>query len=167
MIRPVLDQEQFELVDVVYRSESGRLLLRVYIDSPEGVNVDDCASISRRIGDVIEVEELIPHKYSLEVSSPGLDRVLKTEGAFQRFAGRTAKIVMTEPLEGRKNFKGIIIACTEGTVELEDAEGVRLRLAMNHIFKARLEIETAIGQKAPRPGSGSRRKKKSKARHLP
>lgn len=160
LIEPVLEHERFELVDVVFRSESGRWVLRVFIDKPQGVNLEDCASISRRIGDVIDVEDIIPHGYSLEVSSPGLDRVLKKERDFQRFAGRTAKIVMKESREGRKNFKGIIVGCSDGVVQLEDGQGGIFRLDLNDMMKANLEIETSIGRKGSRPGSGNRKKKK-------
>jgi len=160
LIRPVLEQEDAELVDVVYLSEAGRWVLRVYVDKTDGVTVDDCAGISRRIGDVIEVEDLIPHGYRLEVSSPGLDRTLKTEEDFRRFTGRTVKVAMKEPQEGRKNFKGKIVGCIMGSFELEDADGARFRLPLSDLHRARLEIETTIGKQGPRPGSVPRKRRK-------
>jgi ribosome maturation factor RimP len=141
IISPVLEREAFELVDVEFRSECGRWVLRIYIDKPGGVRVEDCASISHRIGDLIEVEELITRRYSLEVSSPGLDRVLKKESDFQRFLGRAVKVVLREGLEGRKNFKGTILQCGDGLLDLEDMDGHRHRLALGEIKKAKLEIE--------------------------
>ncbi len=160
LIAPVLAEERFELVDLVFRSEAGHWVLRVYIDRPEGVNVDDCAGISRCLEDVIEVESVISHPYRLEVSSPGLDRVLSREKDFQRFTGKTARIERRAPLDGRKKFKGKILSCDQGIVELEDDQGQLFRLALTDISKARLEIDSPIGCKKPLPGKESRKKKR-------
>lgn len=89
LIAPILEREGTELVDVEYRREQGAWVLRVFIDKPGGIiALDDCAQVSHKIGDVIEIEDVISHRYRLEVSSPGLDRVLKKESDFQRFSGR-------------------------------------------------------------------------------
>jgi len=145
LIFPILAQEQMELVDVEYRSERGRWILRVFIDRPGGVKLDECAGISHQIGDLIEVENCIPHRYCLEVSSPGLNRLLKNESDFQRFMGKMVKMRMRNALEGRKNFKGNIIQCENGVVVLEDPEGNIFHFQIEDIEKARLEIETPFG----------------------
>lgn len=162
LIAPVLEADRFELVHVTYRSEAGRWVLRVFLDRPEGVTVDDCALVSRRIEDLIEVEDMLPHAYRLEVSSPGLDRVLTREEHFQRFAGKMARMRQTVPLEGRKNFRGWIRGCRQGTVELEDEQGNLFRLPLQETLLARLEIDTPIGRKNPLPGkpSGKMRRKR-------
>lgn len=149
-IAPVLEQDLIELVDVVYRFENGRWVLRVYIDQLEGVNLDECARVSRGIEDLIEIDGVIPQRYCLEVSSPGLDRVLNKEADFLRFSGKMAKVVLHEPLEGRRNFKGRIVGCESEIVELEDSQGNLCRLPLREIKRARLEIETAIGGRVNR-----------------
>ena len=144
IIAPVLEREAFELVDVEFKSESGRCVLRIMIDKPGGVRLDDCAAMSHRIEDVIEIEELIPRRYSLEVSSPGMDRVLKTEFDFQRFQESVARVMLHEPRDGRKNFKGRILQCGNGLLDLEDAEGVRHRLPISEIKRAKLETDLPV-----------------------
>jgi len=141
IITPVLEHEAFELVDVEYRSEAGRWVLRVYVDKPGGVGLNDCAAVSHRIEDLLEVEEVIAYRYSLEVSSPGLDRRLKRESDFERFRGRMVKVVLMEPIAGRRNFKGVIVQCEGGCVELQDAEQNHHQLPLGNIKKAKLEIE--------------------------
>jgi ribosome maturation factor RimP len=139
LIRPIIERNGMEIVDVTYRQEAGRWVLRVFIDQPGGVNLDDCASVSHQIEDVIEVEDVIPQRYFLEVSSPGLDRVLKKEADFQRFCGEKAKIKTREALAGRRNYKGRILRCEQGVLELEDSEGERFEFSLEEIEKARLE----------------------------
>lgn len=144
VIAPILEREQVELVDVEFKSENGRWVLRLTIDRPEGVRLADCASISHQAGDLIEVEELIPHRYCLEVSSPGLDRVLKKECHFQRFCGSIARVTLQEPLAGRRNFKGKILHCENGLLDLEDEQGLLCRLPLAGVKKARLAAEIPI-----------------------
>ncbi len=141
LVLPFLERNQVELVDVVYKSEGGRWILRFYVDKPGGVKLDECAEISRQIEDMIEIEELIPHPYRLEVSSPGLDRVLNKESDFQRYSGKAAKIQLRQAREGRKNFKGRIVGCRENVVELLDTEGNQFCFPIDEIKKANLEIE--------------------------
>jgi len=150
LIHPILVRNRMELVDVLYRQEAGRWVLRVFIDKPGGVNLDDCALISHEIGDLIEVEDVIPQRYFLEVSSPGLDRVLKKESDFQRFRGEKARVKTREALAGRRNFKGRILRCEQGVLELEDTEGERFEFPLHEIEKARLEYSGKIGNAAVR-----------------
>jgi ribosome maturation factor RimP len=144
LISPVLLRNHIELVDVTYRFEGGRWVLRVFIDTPSGVTVADCAFISHQIEDLIEVEEIIPQRHFLEVSSPGLDRVLKREADFQRFCGERAKVRTREAVEGRRNFKGRILRCEHGVVELEDEEGKRFTFSLDAIETARLAFSGKI-----------------------
>ena len=144
LIGPILVRNEMELVDVTYRLESGRWVLRVFIDKPGGVNLDDCAFISHQIEDLIEVEDVIPQRYFLEVSSPGLDRVLKKEADFQRFSGEKARVKTHEALDGRRNFKGRILRCEQGVLEMEDTEGQRFTFSLQEIEKARLEYSDKI-----------------------
>ena len=116
-------------------------MLRIYMDKEGGVSVDDCAEISKKIDDLIDIKVPIPFRYSLEVSSPGLDRPLRTEKDFQRFCGHRARIRTREPLEGRRNFTGRIARCVDGIVDLEDERGAIQRVAVTAIEKARLIVE--------------------------
>jgi len=104
--RPVLDDMGLEMVEVQFRRESGGWLLRLFIDREDGVNVDDCALVSRQISAYLEVEDLIEHAYNLEVSSPGLERPLKKKEDFVRFTGRKARIKLKEPIDGQRVFFG-------------------------------------------------------------
>ncbi len=140
LVSPVLEQEGLELVDVTFGREGRRWVLRIFIDKPGGVTLDDCAWVSHRIEDLIEVEEVISQRYYLEISSPGLDRVLKKERDFQRFAGKWARVRIREPMEGRRNFKGRILGCEQGMLDLEDSEGRRFRFPLGEIEKARLDF---------------------------
>jgi len=144
LVRPILVRNRMELVDVMYRLEAGRWVVRVFIDKPGGVNLDDCAFISHQIEDLIEVEDVVPRRYFLEVSSPGLDRVLKKEADFQRFCGEKARVKTREALAGRRNFKGRIVRCEQGVLELEDTEGERFEFSLDEIDKARLEYNGKI-----------------------
>jgi len=140
LVEPVLSQMGFELVDVEYLGAGGRRLLRVYIDRPGGVTVDDCASVSREIGVLIDVEDLLPGRYVLEVSSPGLNRRLKKEKDFAWAIGKKVKVRMKHPVEGRRNFIGRLTDMREGriVVALEHGETV---LAIQEIEKANLVFE--------------------------
>jgi len=150
LIGPILERNLMELVDVVYRQEAGRWVLRVFIDKPGGVNLDDCAFISHQIEDLIEVEDVIPQRYFLEVSSPGLDRVLKKEADFHRFCGEKARIKTRAALNGRRNFKGRILRCEQGILELEGSEGERFVFSLEEIETARLEYSGKIGNASVR-----------------
>ena len=113
LIEPVLDEMGFELVDTEYLSEHGRWVLRIYADGEGGITLDDCARVSREIGDLIEVKDIFQHEYVLEVSSPGLNRPLKKEKDFQRAVGKKIKVKMVDPVKDRKNFTGYLKAYQE------------------------------------------------------
>ncbi|HEY4708502.1 MAG TPA: ribosome maturation factor RimP [Thermodesulfobacteriota bacterium] len=138
---PVAGSLGVELVDVEFTSEYGRRVLRIYIDRPGGVTVEDCERVSRELGTILDVEDPIPQSYNLEVSSPGLDRPLKTENDFSRYAGKRARIKTREPLDGRRNFKALIDKVDGGEVTVTDFDGKVFTIAISNIDKAKLEIE--------------------------
>jgi len=137
-----------EIFDVQYRREGGGMVLRVLIDRPgpaasaeESVSVDDCAHISRDLSAIFDVEDVVPTSYTLEVSSPGLDRPLRGADDYIRFAGRHAKLVMREPVDGQSYFKGLL-GGVDGVHVLIDAEdGQRHRVPLAVITRANLEVE--------------------------
>jgi len=130
----------YELVGVEYHPQGRRSLLRVYIDTPEGVNVDDCERASRQISSALDVDDPIHGNYVLEVSSPGLDRPLFTAEHFQRYAGNRVKLKVSPPLEGRRNFSGVLKGLRDNAVVVEqDDEEVEIPLHL--IERAKLVPE--------------------------
>jgi ribosome maturation factor RimP len=127
----------YEMVDLEV-SNRGKLL-RLFIDKPEGVNIDDCVLVSNQIGNLLAVENDIDYD-RLEVSSPGLDRLLKKDADFIRFIGERAKVKLRMPLEGRKNFVGILRGLEQGELLIE-CEGLVQKVALTNIDKARLDPE--------------------------
>jgi ribosome maturation factor RimP len=110
LIRPIIAEEDCELIDVELTSEEGRRILRVYIDKPGGVLLGDCSRVSHAIEDVLEVEGAVPGRYDLEVSSPGLNRPLRSREHFEKAIGKTVKVEVADMLEGRRRFKGLLKA---------------------------------------------------------
>src|SRR5260221_7824268 len=137
-----------EIFDVQFRREAPGMVLRVQIDRPgpaasaeESVSVEDCARVSRDLSAILDVEDVVPTAYTLEVSSPGLDRPLRREDDYRRFAGRRAKIVMREKVDGQGFFRGTLRG-VEGTDVLIDAEDGRPhRVPLGIITRANLEVE--------------------------
>jgi len=137
---PVLEELGLELVEVQYRREQNGWILRLIIDKQEGVTLDDCAVVSREISQLLDIEDFIDQAYNLEVTSPGLDRPLKSLADFERFVGRKAKVKTTEPIAGKHVFIGTINRTAGETVVLGvDAEEVTI--LFSQVAKARLEVE--------------------------
>ncbi len=113
-------------------------MLRVYIDTDAGVDVDDCAAVSHQVSGVLEVEDPIPGQYALEVSSPGLDRPLFTAAHFRRFVGHEANIVLHESVVGRRRFKGTIKTMSDDEVVTLQVDGECFDLALDTVAKANL-----------------------------
>ena len=142
---PACRANGYELVDVEYTSSPAGWVVRVYLDRQGDVpglgpiGLDDCERMSRELSALFDVEDPLPHAYSLEVSSPGIDRPLRTAAHFQRFAGQEAKVVLAQPLGERKNFKGVIgpVDDDESHVTLT-VDGTEFRLPLADIGSARL-----------------------------
>jgi len=134
-----MDDMGLELVEVQFRRESGGWILRLFIDREGGVTVDDCASVSRQVSSHLEVEDCIDHAYSLEVSSPGLERPLKRKEDFIRFSGRKARVKLKEPVDGQRVFLGILGPVDGDTLTL-DIEGRQMKIALDAVQRARLSL---------------------------
>ncbi|MEW6448226.1 MAG: ribosome maturation factor RimP [Bacillota bacterium] len=134
---PVAEALGLELVDVDYRKEGGRWFLRVYIDKPGGVGLQDCEVLSERLSRMLDEKNLIPHAYFFEVSSPGVERPLKKPADYVRFTGRDAQVLTTTPVNGRRKFTGTIVAAEEGLVRLA-VDGSEVEIPYGVISKARL-----------------------------
>jgi len=145
---PVLDDLEMELVDVEIRREQRDLVLTLFIDKEGGVTLDDCVEVSREIGTLFDVEDIIKGSYRLEVSSPGLDRPLKKLSDFERFAGREAKLKMRSPCDPdssgnrRKTFRGLLRGVDGGRVLLllDGKDNEEIGLPFGEIEKANLEF---------------------------
>jgi len=138
IIEPVVEGMGYEVVDIDYRPHPIDGLLRIYIDGPNGIVLDDCSAVSRQVGSVLDVEDPIPGQFNLEVSSPGLDRPLRKAVDFERFKGATVKIKLTVPtLEGQRNFTGKLNGLEKDEVILV-MDGETHYLALSLIDKARI-----------------------------
>jgi len=140
IVAPIIQSEGMELVDLEYRGENRGRVLRLIIDREGGVTVDDCASISQEVDKNLDVEGIPPGPYTLEVSSPGLNRPLKREADFHRFTNRQIKVRTAASIENRTTFRGKLLACHDGVVEVEGENRV-IQIPLNQIVKANLEYE--------------------------
>ena len=137
LLAPVVAGLGYQLWELEYLPRSGGGTLRVYIDAPNGISVDDCERVSRNVSETLDTADPIPGHYTLEVSSPGLDRVLRTREHFERFAGERVKLEMMQPIEGRKRFAGRLLGVGERDITLELESG-SISLPIDDIHRARL-----------------------------
>ncbi len=118
LAEPLVRDELLELVDVEFHPAGGRWLLRIYIDKEGGVTIRDCERVSRELERILDVEDVIDHPYTLEVSSPGLTRALKKKNDFEKYRGKRCRIVTSSPIESRYDFEGEIGEVTGESVEI-------------------------------------------------
>lgn len=137
-----------QIDEVVLRRERGQQILRVTVDRPgpaatpeESVSIADCERVSHELGPILDVEDLLPDRYTLEVSSPGLDRPLRSAEDYRRFTGRLAKIVTREPINRQTAFAGRLRGLEGGDVVFESEGGKLIRLPLDLISRARLDVE--------------------------
>ena len=138
---PLLEKNQFELVDVEYVREAGIWYLRAYIDKEGGITVDACEVVSRELGDWLDQEDFIEDSYILEVSSPGLGRPLKKEKDFARSLGKDVEVRLYRPINKQKEFTGTLKAYDADTVTLSMEDGNDLALAKSDIALIRLAFD--------------------------
>ena len=137
-----------EIWDIQSRRETSGHVVRVFIDRPgpaatpeDSVSIEDCEQVNRELGTILDVEDPLPFTYTLEVSSPGLDRPLRDADDYRRFAGRLAKIVVREPVDNQKAFEGRLLGFEQDDVLLEAPNGRRHHLPLRLITRGRLEVE--------------------------
>jgi len=130
LLEPSIEALGYEMSDLELHLGGREAVIRVFIDSAEGVGLDDCEAVSRQISAVLDVEDPVPGKYVLEVSSPGLDRKLTKPEHFRRFTGKEVRVRLRFPLEGRRNYRGALLRSNEDNIEVEvDGESHSLPLA--------------------------------------
>ena len=138
----VADGHGFELVDVELKRAGGGAVLRLFVDKPGGIGLDDLQSVSEEVSAVLDAEDPIQGAYTLEVSSPGLDRPLKGEADYRRSVGKLAKVSSYEPVDGRRHWTGRIVSCEDGVVTLDlEKEETSAKVPLGKISHARLEVE--------------------------
>src|SRR5580658_5878183 len=137
LIEPLLGQLGYELVELEFAPAHGRGSLRIFIDRPEGIGIGDCERISREVSALLDVEDPIPAAYSLEVSSPGDDRVLRTYAHFERFKGSRVLVELVAPRDGRRRYTGVMQEVSATGVALE-VDRQRVDVPFGEIAKARL-----------------------------
>ena len=148
MASRVAESYGLEIFDVQYRREAPGMVLRIQIDRPgpaatadESVSVDDCANVSRDLSAMLDVEDVLPSAYTLEVSSPGLDRPLRRAEDYQRFAGRRAKLVVRQAVDGQTFFRGTLGGVDDGDVLIDADDRKRHRVPLGVITRANLEVD--------------------------
>ena len=137
LVEPVLNELGYELVDLRFLTDQGRWVLRLFMDKEGGIQVGDCERVSREVETLLEVESVIGERYSLEVSSPGLDRPLVREADFIRYAGQQASLKTREPIDGRRNYKGLLKGM-EGSLIMMEIDGKEFRIPIGLVERARL-----------------------------
>lgn len=131
-----------EAVEVEFLGGGNHRVLRIFIDKPDGVTHADCEFISQHVGTILDVEDVIPGgAYTLEVSSPGVERKLSKPGDFQRFTGQKIKVSLKDPVENQKVWEGTLTAFTDGVITLEPAPGKSIQFAFDAVRKANLKFE--------------------------
>jgi len=138
----VAASEGLEIVDVQLLGGGGTRVLRLFIDKPEGVSHADCEMMSQQVGTILDVEDIIPGgKYTLEVSSPGVERKLSKPRDFERFTGQKIKVTLREPVEEKTHWMGVISSFSGGTITLEPSPGKTIQFPLEQVEKANLKFE--------------------------
>jgi ribosome maturation factor RimP len=143
LVEEVVEGQGYEFVDMEFKGGGNNSILRIFIDKPTGVSHRDCELVSEQVGTVLDIEDLIPVAYTLEVSSPGLDRKLFKESDYTRFSGKLAKIQTRIPLNHQKVFRGRLRGFQNGNIRLELPKGDLLEIPMDVVHEARLEFDWA------------------------
>jgi ribosome maturation factor RimP len=164
LARPLAEDDGFELVDVELSSLGRHRVIRVYLDKPGGVSVGDCAQFSRRLSDCLDMNQTIPGSYMLEVSSPGLERPVRTLEHVGRFAGQRVALTTHEPRDGRRKWEGALLGPREGSAGVRTDEGEEYWFDWAEVKSARLVVDPWEGLRnpkgrpvaGPRPRGGSR-----------
>ena len=139
-VLPILDENNLELYDIEFLKEAGHYFLRIYIDSDKGININDCEKVNRLLGKVLDEKDPIEHEYILEVSSPGIERFLKTDNHYKKYIGYNIKINLYKPFENHKIYKGKLINFDENNLEIE-FEGHSLLISKKMISSCKLVFD--------------------------
>jgi ribosome maturation factor RimP len=140
-ITPLVEDMGYELFDIKFARGKNRSILRIFIDKDNGVAIEDCESVSREVSNILDLEDIIPASYLLEVSSPGLDRPIRNLKEFKKAEGKMVRIVTTEPIDKQTFFQGRLEGSDDNGIELLLIKDKKVNIPYNIISQARLEIE--------------------------
>lgn len=141
LVMPIIEQNNFELVDVEYVKEASNYYLRIYIDKEGGITVDDCEIVSRALGDLLDAKDFIEESYVLEVSSPGLGRPLKKEKDFKRSIGMEVEIHLYKAIDRQKDYTGVLIAYSDDDVTIAVDDDKKMKIERKDIALIRLAFD--------------------------
>ena len=141
IISSLAEKENVEIVDIEYVRENGENILRIYIDSPDGVNLDLCTKMSHLFGGEIDKNDPIKDHYILEISSPGIDRILKKEKDFLRFKGFCIKVTTAKAINNQKHFKGQLVAVANNKIVVDDVTNGIVEIEILNIVRAQVDSE--------------------------
>lgn len=142
LVSNLLRDKEIESVDIVYRREGSKMVLRLVLDKKGGITLDECGAVNERLGELLDKEDVLDEGYILEVCSPGLDRPLKSKKDFDRVAGKLVRVNTYGPVDDKREHVGKVVSCDDKIVEIElKSEGVIRKISLDKISRARLEIE--------------------------
>ena len=141
MLLPLAQKENVEIVDIEYVREEGKNILRIYIDTEKGVNLDLCAKMSNLFGTELDKADPISDNYVLEISSPGIDRILKKEKDFERFKGFRIKVTTIKSINNQKHFKGNLVAVGNEKIVVDDLTNKIVEIEISNILRAKVDPE--------------------------
>jgi ribosome maturation factor RimP len=141
LLEPASEKEKIEIVDVQYVKESGDWIVRVFIDKDGGITMSDCENMSHVFSSVLDESDVLKDSYVLEVSSPGLNRILKKEESFKHFIGSKVKIQTLEPINNQRNFLGKLLNCNDGKIKINDVTNGIVEINFLDIKKANIETD--------------------------
>jgi ribosome maturation factor RimP len=138
----VVESEGMELVEVEVKGGGNQRMVRIWIDKPEGITHADCELVSQQVGTILDVEDVVPGgRYTLEVSSPGIERKLLRPRDYERFQGKKVKIALRDPIEGRRHWEGVLANFENSLVTLEAAPGKLIQFPLEQVQKANLKFD--------------------------
>ncbi|MBE3101594.1 MAG: ribosome maturation factor RimP [Firmicutes bacterium] len=140
LLLPIMDDVHCELVDIEYKKEGSQWYLRIYIDKPGGIIIDDCQIVSERISDLLDKSDPIPYSYFLEVSSPGLDRILKKDSDFEKYKGSKVDISLFKPMNGKRKYSGELVSLINDELVIRD-KSETISFKRSDIAVVRLAVE--------------------------
>ncbi len=140
LVMPIIEANSCELVDVEFVKEGANWFLRLYVDKPGGIFIDDCEVISRAVESLLDEKDPIEQAYILEVSSPGLDRPLKKDKDFERYKGEIVDVKLYKPFNGKKAFQGELVGLVEGKIAIIDEDGGELSFDRKEVGAVRLAV---------------------------
>lgn len=140
LVMPIINQNNFELVDIEFLKEGSNWYLRIYVDKQGGFTIDDCELVSKQLGEILEKDDPIEQPYILEVSSPGLDRPLKKESDFIKYKGEVVDVKLYKAINKTKEFQGVLKGLENDIVTIEDETGKELSFSRKEIAIIRLAV---------------------------